>query len=114
MKDWQKDWQKEHAGEVEAVRAIIDELVDLRQAHSLAGCAYPPLCFGPQALALLGNCDQGLAEILAGMVFEIDKLRTERVALVDRAEDLDNRLAAAQAELTAWEDSADVLGPVRF
>jgi hypothetical protein len=108
------DQHQECTGTAEAVRATIDELVGLRQAHRLAGCAYPPLCFGPQALALLGNCDQRFADLLMGMVFEIDKLRTERVALVDRAEDLDNRLAAAQAELTAWEDSADVLGPVRF
>jgi hypothetical protein len=108
------DRQQERAGTASAVRATIDELVGLHQAHSLAGCANSPLCFGPQSLALLGNCDQRFADLLAGMVFEIDKLRTERVALVDRAEDLDNRLAAAQAELTAWEDSAAVLGPVTF
>lgn len=123
------------------LQGLLEVILSEKQAHIAEGCTSQPLCPGVDggahlkaAVAVTGSS----ALILAGLTMvaasreevaieralrrdvavalelageRADAAQAERDRVLARNEDLQRRLATVEAELTAWEEAADVIGP---
>lgn len=125
------------------LRRVLDDLVPEAREHAEAGtCPSLPLCPGPYvkerleqipghmvglvlvALAEIGQ-EREAMRIQVGLTKDAltamdlageraDAAEAERERALDRIDDLERKLATVEAELTNWEDAADVIGPVGY
>jgi hypothetical protein len=97
--------------EYKARAATLAEMVQAQRAHieAMPDCGGAPLCVGAEELIALGAIIKLHPSYPVSLALAaVGELRLAQ----DKVLDLEARLAAAEAELTTWQDAAEVLGPV--
>jgi hypothetical protein len=103
--------QRDLKGEYESNARQLAEMVNDQRAHmtEVPSCGAEPMCISPaQMIGLAATAKVYPSYPTSLLLTAVGEMRQ----LQDKVAELEHKLAAAEAELTMWQDASDCIGPV--
>jgi hypothetical protein len=103
--------QRDLRAEYESNARMLAEMVTDQRKHikDQRGCGADPMCISPvQMIALAATASVYPSYPTSMLMTAVGEMRL----LQDKVAELEHKLAAAEAELTTWQDASDCIGPV--